>query len=45
MNFKGFEIDWDSSTTGCGGAFVNSGKGTITSPNYPLVLFVYTISN
>lgn len=37
---KGFEIEWDSSSTGCGGAFTNTARGSITSPNYPLVIFV-----
>lgn len=40
---KGFEIDWDSSTTGCGGAFTNAARGSITSPNYPWVRSPYHV--
>lgn len=32
---KGFEIEYDTTTTGCGGAFTNTLRGSITSPNYP----------
>lgn len=31
----GFEIEWESTATGCGGV-LSSYEGTITSPNYPL---------
>jgi cubilin len=31
---KGFEIEWDSTATGCGGV-LTSPRGSITSPNYP----------
>jgi cubilin len=31
---KGFEIEWDSTTTGCGGV-MTSPRGSISSPNYP----------
>ena len=33
-NFKGFEIEWDGTATGCGG-MLTSPRGTITSPGYP----------
>lgn len=32
---KGFEIDYDSRMSGCGGVIQNTMSGTITSPNYP----------
>lgn len=32
---KGFEIEYDSTSTGCGGVFSNVQRGSITSPNYP----------
>ncbi|XP_029048305.2 cubilin isoform X2 [Osmia bicornis bicornis] len=32
--FKGFSIEWDSTTTGCGGN-LNAANGDIMSPNYP----------
>lgn len=31
---KGFEIEWDGTSTGCGG-LITSTKGSISSPNYP----------
>lgn len=31
---KGFEIEWDGTATGCGGA-ITSMKGSISSPSYP----------
>ena len=31
---KGFEIEWDGTSTGCGGQ-ITSTKGSISSPNYP----------
>lgn len=31
---KGFEIQWDGTSTGCGG-LITSTKGSISSPNYP----------
>lgn len=34
LNFKGFEMEWDGTSTGCGGV-ITSTKGSITSPNYP----------
>lgn len=35
MSKKGFEIEWDATSTGCGGVLDNSPRGSITSPNYP----------
>lgn len=32
---KGFEIEWDGASTGCGG-LITSTKGSISSPNHPL---------
>jgi cubilin len=32
---KGFEIEWDGISTGCGGVLTST-KGSITSPNYPI---------
>ncbi|XP_014475365.1 PREDICTED: cubilin [Dinoponera quadriceps] len=32
--YEGFEIEWDSTTQGCGGT-MNGVTGEITSPNYP----------
>ncbi|ETN66367.1 hypothetical protein AND_001841 [Anopheles darlingi] len=32
---RGFELEWDASTTGCGG-ILTAPYGTIISPNYPL---------
>lgn len=34
LEYRGFKISWDSSTTGCGG-ILTSNSGSITSPNYP----------
>lgn len=34
-NFKGFDIKWDSTTSGCGGNINNAISGSIHSPNYP----------
>lgn len=34
-NYKGFDIEWDSSTTGCGGNIKNMMRGALHSPNYP----------
>lgn len=34
-NFKGFDIEWDSTTSGCGGNINNIARGSIHSPNYP----------
>lgn len=31
---KGFEIEWDGTSTGCGG-HITTTKGSISSPNYP----------
>lgn len=31
---KGFEIEWDGTSTGCGGQ-LSSTKGSVSSPNYP----------
>lgn len=31
---RGFEIEWDGTSTGCGGQ-ITSTKGSISSPNYP----------
>lgn len=31
---KGFEVEWDGTTIGCGGT-LTSVKGSIASPNYP----------
>lgn len=31
---KGFEIEWDGTSTGCGGS-ITSTKGSISSPNHP----------
>ncbi|XP_033326417.2 cubilin [Megalopta genalis] len=33
-HFNGFEIEWDSTTSGCGG-IMNAATGDIISPNYP----------
>ncbi|XP_055528454.1 cubilin homolog [Wyeomyia smithii] len=33
-NYQGFEIEWDATTTGCGGV-LTSPKGSIISPHYP----------
>ncbi|XP_058123035.1 cubilin homolog [Anopheles ziemanni] len=33
-NYPGFQIEWDSATTGCGGV-LTSPRGSIISPNYP----------
>ncbi|XP_076766726.1 cubilin [Xylocopa sonorina] len=33
-SFSGFSIDWDSTTTGCGGVLTTA-HGDIMSPNYP----------
>lgn len=35
LNYRGFEIDWDSSISGCGGQINQVTRGMITSPNYP----------
>lgn len=35
LNYRGFEIDWDSSISGCGGEINQATRGMITSPNYP----------
>lgn len=32
---KGFEFEWDGTSTGCGG-ILTSFKASISSPNYPL---------
>ncbi|XP_053662149.1 cubilin homolog [Anopheles marshallii] len=34
-NYAGFNIEWDSAATGCGGV-LTSARGSIISPNYPL---------
>ncbi|KAG4066297.1 hypothetical protein HA402_000521 [Bradysia odoriphaga] len=34
-NFKGFDIKWDSTISGCGGNINNAVRGSIHSPNYP----------
>ncbi|KAL7042861.1 hypothetical protein ACKWTF_001317 [Chironomus riparius] len=34
-NGKGFEIEWDATTFGCGGV-LSTAKGAIQSPNYPV---------
>lgn len=35
INYKGFDIKWDSTTSGCGGNINNVVRGSIHSPNYP----------
>lgn len=35
INYRGFELRWDASSSGCGGIISESPRGTITSPNYP----------
>lgn len=32
---KGFQIEWDGTSTGCGGVLTTS-KGSISSPSYPM---------
>lgn len=34
-NFKGFDISWDATTSGCGGNINDLVRGSIHSPNYP----------
>lgn len=33
-NYAGFNLEWDATSTGCGGVLTSS-RGSITSPNYP----------
>lgn len=35
INYRGFDLSWDSTMSGCGGVITESTRGTITSPNYP----------
>lgn len=34
-NFKGFDIEWDATSSGCGGNINHLMRGAIHSPNYP----------